>query len=412
LACSSPRTIEPVVALMATCGTVPFLEKSIVPRTSPSAFSRARAASGPMSGRSSATLPTGTNCSSSARSPEILFLPSDSNSPLMALLPSAVASTALPCSAWPATLPVSWTLACGLAASALPVAVSFSPVMSRPATTSRSLSTVSERSAAEAGPCAVKPKAIAPCASFDSMETSRSAPLMSAASLPSTRLACPCALSAPEASVSPSTVRLPAPSRFTDALSWVRSASTVRAAAGSAAETASAFRLRSTAPSASEMRPLKPLSSASLVSEPLSIVTASVPRLPATFAVTLPATSGAIVGLSTASFCADTVAEIGPVRVLRSNASECRATATPSALASLVATEGSVAEMSSRARAPCPAALTESACSASETGFPALPSVSGRLGPAEVRSSAKSLAPFGLMVPDALPEILSPDSVA
>ena len=36
----------------------------------------------------------------------------------MALLPSAVASTALPCNAWPATLPVSCTFADGFAASA------------------------------------------------------------------------------------------------------------------------------------------------------------------------------------------------------------------------------------------------------------------------------------------------------
>ena len=77
----------------------------------------------------------------------------------------------------------------------------------------------------------------------------------------------------------------------------------------------------------------------------------------------------------------------------------------------LAVAEGSVAEMSSRGVEPCPAAFAETVRNSSSTGLSAVPNLSGRLGPFEVRSSEKSLAPFGLMVPAALPEIFSPESV-
>ncbi len=177
---------------------------------------------------------------------------------------------------------------------------------------------------------------------------SDSAPLMSALTLLSARLACPSAVSAPETSLTGSAVTLPLASRFSAALNSVRSASTPRTAAGSAAEAASALRLRSMAPSASETRPLKPPLSASLFTEPLSTTMTSVATLPETCAVIFPAISGAMVGLSRPILSADTVPEIGPVRPFTSNASECSASAMPSTLTELVATEGSIAEMSSR----------------------------------------------------------------
>ena len=408
----SPRVIFADLAWTDTCGLPSCLEKRIVPRTSPSAFSNASAASGPMSGRSSAMSPSGRKASSSTRSPRMLFGPSDSDSPSISRRPSVVLSTALPLSCWPATVPASVRSAAGLAMSALPLADSFSSVISRLATVMRSLSTVSDRSGAAVGPLACTSNRMAPAASLDSSERSASAPCKVAASMPSVRLALPPASSAPEASFSPSTARLPFASRLIAADSFVRSASTPRAAAGSAADSASTPRLSAMEPSASETRPSAVPSSASPCSFALAMVSTSSPRPPLKSAVMRPANSGATVGFSMTMLSALALPASGPLRLSTSNPLECSESRTPFALTSFVASEARAPPTSSFSAFFGPTALADRDCRARSIGLSGVPSDSGRLSPLDFTSSVRSLAPLGSNVPCAVPDTPSPESVA
>ena len=170
------------------------------------------------------------------------------------------------------------------------------------------------------------------------------------------------------------------------------------------------------APSASETRPLKPLSSASLFTDPLSIDN----RIRGEAAWNLRG------DLSRKQRRDGRIVETDLVRGYHAGDRPC-----PALYVEGIGMQrkrdtlglGQIGcDRSQRRRnvepgcVPCPAAFTESACNSILIGLSVPPSDSGRPEPEERRSSLgrarNRWLPFGLIVPDALPEIFSPESVA
>jgi hypothetical protein len=301
---------------------------------------------------------------------------------LISRLPETVDSDASPSSDWPASVPDRVTSAAGLSMSALPVAVSFKPAISRPAASMRSLVTVSDTSGVASAPFAVTARSTAPEVPCASSPTLPSRPVISASISWFAVCTLPEADNSPDEMEKGSAETMPSWSREISAVSSTRSASAGRSDAGSADDATPALSFSVTEPSTSDTSPVNLPDSALLPRLPSVTVSVSVVSVPASPALILPATSGAMVGLSMMSAAAVAVPVTGPLRAWMLKASECSAIARSSSSASLVATFDSVAAMSRFGSRPSPIARMDASRTIMSIGLSGVPNESGTPSPA------------------------------